>query len=86
MIAELIDSTDLDKKTCTTLVDTLQDEIVNILSKGGRFTQNGFGTFSTAISPEREGRNPATGQRMRFPKKRKIKFKASNSLKDNMNE
>lgn len=86
MLNELKESTELDKKTCSLLLDALHEEIVKVLSKGGRFTQNGFGTFSTSITPEREGRNPATGARMRFPKKRKIKFKAANSLKENINE
>ncbi len=74
------------KKLCNETLSTMIEEIVRTLESGGKFTQPGFGTFKTAVANERVGRNPATGKKMLYPKKRKLKFKASDILKGDINE
>ena len=37
----------------------------------------GFGTFSSKERPERQGRNPATNEKMTIPAKQVVVFKAS---------
>ena len=43
---------------------------------------NEFGTFSTAARPERQGRNPATGEPTTIKASTAVKFKAAKALKD----
>jgi nucleoid DNA-binding protein len=86
MIDELSEELGIGKKICGNLLTTVQDEIVEALVRGERYSQQGFGVFSMAISQERVGRNPFTGQKMRFPKKRRMKFKPSSVLKEDINE
>ncbi|MBK6499732.1 MAG: HU family DNA-binding protein [Saprospiraceae bacterium] len=45
----------------------------------------GFGTFSTAHKPAREGRNPSTGKTIQIEAKTSVKFKAGKSLTDAVN-
>ena len=40
----------------------------------------GFGTFSTKMTQERQGRNPATGESITIPSRLAVRFKASKSL------
>ena len=40
----------------------------------------GFGTFNTKVTPERQGRNPATGESITIPSRLAVRFKASKSL------
>lgn len=86
MVAKLSESVSIDKKLCTTLIDSLQEEIIKTVCKEGKVIQNGFGTFSAATTDWRKGRNLHTGQKMLYPPKRKIKFKLSNVLKESINQ
>ena len=45
----------------------------------------GFGTFSVASRPAREGRNPQTGQAIKIAASRQPKFSVGKSLKDAVN-
>ena len=45
---------------------------------------NGFGKFNVKASPEREGRNPATGEAMTIAASKTAKFKPSKTLKDQL--
>ena len=40
----------------------------------------GFGAFSTKMTQERQGRNPATGEAITIPSRLAVRFKASKSL------
>ena len=45
----------------------------------------GFGTFEVSERPEREGRNPQTGETMKIAASKAPKFKAGKALKDIIN-
>lgn len=45
-----------------------------------------FGKFITKDMPERDGRNPATGEAITIPASRRAIFKAQKSLKDALNK
>ena len=45
----------------------------------------GFGNFEVKDRPEREGRNPATGETMTIKASKAISFKAGKALKDAVN-
>jgi len=44
-----------------------------------------FGTFYTHHSPQRVGRNPKTKEVFTIPKRKKLIFKASSLVKNNLN-
>lgn len=86
MISEMSSELGITKKKCGETLNIMLEEIISTMENGGKFVQPGFGTFKPADSKERVGRNPATGQTMLYPEKRKVRFKASELLKDEINE
>ncbi|KPH63546.1 HU family DNA-binding protein [Novosphingobium sp. ST904] len=67
------------------LVDTVFAAIGDAAAKGEEISLNGFGKFKVKDSPEREGRNPATGEAMTFKASRKLTFAPAKAVKDKLN-
>jgi DNA-binding protein HU-beta len=42
----------------------------------------GFGTFSVGTRAQREGRNPTTGEKIKIPASKVVKFKAGKTLSE----
>ncbi|MBO4805134.1 MAG: HU family DNA-binding protein [Paludibacteraceae bacterium] len=66
------------KKALQAVIETISDE----LKRGGNVQLIGFGTFSVDERAAREGRNPATGEKMQIPAKKVAKWKPSKGLID----
>ena len=69
------------KKALDATVAAVKDSLV----KGDKIQLVGFGTFSVAERPAREGRNPSTGATITIPAKKVAKFKAGAELADALN-
>lgn len=59
--------------------------ITGALAKGDKVTLVGFGTFSTQKRPERQAKNPRTGEAIKIPAKTIAKFKPGSKLADAVN-
>ena len=55
------------------------------LAGGGRIEIRGFGSFSLHYRPPRMGRNPKTGESHLISERKSLSFKASESLKNKIN-
>ncbi|RYF12953.1 MAG: HU family DNA-binding protein [Oxalobacteraceae bacterium] len=60
------------------------DQISIAVAKGDEVSINGFGKFVVKDRPEREGRNPATGEAMTIPASKKVSFTSAKSLKEKL--
>ncbi|MGC9031590.1 MAG: HU family DNA-binding protein [Minisyncoccia bacterium] len=69
------------KKTAHEIVNTIFDEIINQLKKGNDVAVAGFGVFRVSKRKERMGINPKTGEKIKIPAKRAVKFRAAKDLK-----
>ena len=63
------------------------DEFVNIvtkelMTKDGKVTLVGFGTFKTLDKKQKKGRNPRTGEEIIIPRKKVVKFIPGKELKE----
>ena len=58
-------------------LDAMMNTTVETLKKGDKVVLLGFGTFSVADRPARQGRNPRTGEVIKIKAKKSVKFKAS---------
>ncbi|MYL99268.1 HU family DNA-binding protein [Novosphingobium sp. FGD1] len=67
------------------LVDAVFEAIGNAAAKGEEVSLNGFGKFKVKDSPEREGRNPATGEAMTIKASKKLTFSPAKGIKDKLN-
>ncbi|WP_216796263.1 HU family DNA-binding protein [Candidatus Vallotia tarda] len=86
---ELIDTVSLQasasKLQTSEILDTLFDVIKNAVSKGDSIQLIGFGSFSSGTRAERIGRNPKTGETIKIPAVKTIKFTAGKAFKDAVN-
>lgn len=76
---------DLSKADATRALDAVMSSITETLAKGEQVALVGFGSFSTAQSAERKGRNPSTGAEITIPAKTKVSFKPGKALKTSLN-
>ncbi len=76
---------DVTKADAKKLVEGVFAAIVEAAGKDGEVSVNGFGKFRVTDSPEREGRNPATGEAMTIKASKRFAFTASKTLKDKLN-
>lgn len=68
------------KKTITAVFD----QIADAAAKGEEVSIPGFGKFAVKDRPERQGRNPATGEAMTIAASKKVAFTAAKGLKDKL--
>ena len=74
----------LSKKQATDAFDAIFDTIAELLDRGERVQITSFGSFSVAERAAREGRNPATGQKIQIAASRNPKFKPARELKESL--
>ncbi|APX67902.1 DNA-binding protein HU (plasmid) [Sphingomonas sp. LK11] len=60
------------------------DQIAAAAAKGDEVSIPGFGKFAVKDRPERQGRNPATGEAMTIAASKKVAFTAAKGLKDKL--
>ncbi len=51
-------------------------------ASGAEVSLPGFGKFKVKVTPEREGRNPANGEKIKIATSRKLTFSSAKSVKD----
>ena len=74
------------KKDCTDVVETLFEVIKETLEKGEKIKISGFGNFVVRSKNSRVGRNPHTGETIEISARKVLTFKASQILKDAVNQ
>jgi len=73
---------DMTKKQINELVDNFFKLVVKNLKGGNRIRFSGVGILQVRKRAARMGRNPATGETISIPAKKKIAFRASKELKE----
>lgn len=81
---KLSQKTGLSQEDCKTVQEALLETIQESLVSKEKVTLTGFGTFDTKVSKARKGRNPATGEEMLIPAKRRVSFRVGKTLKDSV--
>jgi DNA-binding protein HU-beta len=81
LVAKIAKEAGVTKISATAAVDSLLDGIIHALKKGDAITFVGFGSFKTTQRRARLARNPRTGDAIRIPKRRVVRFTAGKALK-----
>ena len=68
------------------IVELVLREIVSSLERGDAVKLSSFGSFGIREKGERVGRNPKTGQEVPITPRRVLVFRASNIMKQRINE
>jgi DNA-binding protein HU-beta len=72
------------EKEAKAAVSAVVDKIAEAVARGEEVAISGFGKFTVKDRPEREGRNPATGESMTIAASKKVTFTAAKGLKDKL--
>ncbi len=67
------------------VLDAFFDTVRSATKGGDRVAWPGFGSFTTTQRKARTGRNPRTGDAVRIPATKAVKFSPSSALKDYLN-
>ena len=85
LISAVAEHSGVDGATAEKVVGALFDTVTNVAKAEDKVAWPGFGTFSGAMKPARQGRNPATGATIDIPASRVCKFSAASGLKSALN-
>jgi DNA-binding protein HU-beta len=80
-VARSTGSSDADAKKA---IAAVFDQIAGAAAKGEEVSIPGFGKFAIKDRPERQGRNPATGEAITIAASKKVAFTAAKGLKDKL--
>ncbi|WP_341744840.1 HU family DNA-binding protein [Azonexus hydrophilus] len=82
LIAAIAEKTEVSQAVAGRVVACVLDTIVDTVSAGGEVAITGFGSFGVAERAAKEGRNPATGDKIKIPATKAPRFKAGKVFKD----
>lgn len=82
IIAQLAEKSNLGKKEVKTLLQEFTTLAVSETKKKGMFVLPGIGRLVRVERKARTGRNPATGEAIKIPAKKVVKFRIAKAVKD----
>jgi DNA-binding protein HU-beta len=85
LAAKIAEANDIGKAQAKTLIDAFLKELIAEAATGAEIALPGFGKFKVKETPEREGRNPANGEKIKIAASRKLTFAAAKAVKDALN-
>jgi DNA-binding protein HU-beta len=82
LVRSLAETCEVPNKTARQFVDTLSSMAVAEVKKNGMFVLPGLGRLVKVERKARMGRNPATGESIKIPAKKVVKFRVAKAAKD----
>ena len=84
-VDQVADRAGLTKKDAGDAVEAFLETVEDALKRGSEVSFSGFGKFSISERGAREGRNPATGEKIQISASKVPKFTAGAGLKKAVN-
>ena len=85
LVAALAEEMGSDKKTAGAALDAIAAIVTKEVAAGGAVTIPGIGKVQCRARPERQVRNPATGETFTKPADKQVKVSIAKALKDSVN-
>ncbi|MES2845481.1 MAG: HU family DNA-binding protein [Pseudomonadota bacterium] len=85
LVAALAEQMGSDKKSAGAALDAIAAVVAKEVAAGGAVTLPGLGKVVCRARPERQVRNPATGETVTKPADKQVKFAIAKALKDSVN-
>jgi DNA-binding protein HU-beta len=82
IVKELATATGTNTKTAKMFMTSFSDMAVRETKKNGMFVIPGIGRLVRVERKARIGRNPATGESIKIPAKKVVKFRVAKAVKD----
>jgi DNA-binding protein HU-beta len=81
IVQKLADESQITKKVSKAMLDNLAQTAISEVKKNGVFVLPGIGRLVRVDRKARMGRNPATGEAIKIPAKKVVKFRVSVAVK-----
>jgi DNA-binding protein HU-beta len=85
LIEKVARATELNPRLAGQAVKAVVAVILDSLAAGEAVRFPGLGTFNVAARPARDGRNPRSGETIRIPASKAVRFHAGKAVKDVLN-
>ena len=85
LLAAVADAMGADKKTAGAALDAIAAIVAREVAEGGAVTLPGLGKVACRARPERQVRNPATGEMVTKAADKQVKIAVAKALKDSVN-
>src|SRR5215831_12047215 len=82
IVQSLADKIEVPKKVAKAMIDHLAHTAIAEVKKNGVFVLPGIGRLVRVDRKARIGRNPATGESIKIPAKKVVKFRVAKAAKD----
>jgi DNA-binding protein HU-beta len=82
LVRTLAENCEVNNKTARQMLDCLSGLAVTEVKKNGMFVIPGLGRLVKVERKARTGRNPATGESIKIPAKKVVKFRVAKAAKD----
>ena len=82
LIRKIAEANEISNKTAKAVLETLAETAVAETKKNGMFVVPGLGKLVRVERKARLGRNPATGESIKIPAKKVLKFRIAMACKD----
>ena len=82
LVRHLAEKTELNNKTAAAFLEHLADTAIKETKKNGLAILPGIGRLVRVDRKARMGRNPATGEAIKIPAKKVVKFRVAKAAKD----
>jgi len=80
LVSKIASNSGITASQAAKAVDGFVSAVSRALASGDKITLVGFGTFSVGSRSQRQGRNPRTGQDIKIPASKVVKFKTGKTL------
>lgn len=84
IISTLADKCDVNKKVVKDILDQHAELALAETKKNGVFVVNGLGRLVKSERKARMGRNPATGEQIKIPARKVVKFRVSKAAQESI--
>lgn len=85
LVEIMANAANISKNAAARALDAFTDSVTKSLREGKGMVLIGFGTFKTSQRVARIGRNPRTGEPMKIPEIKVVRFSAGKKLKEALN-
>ena len=82
LVRKLAETCEVSNKVARQFLDTLAEEAIREVKKNGVFVVPSIGRLVRVDRKARMGRNPATGEAIKIPAKKVVKFRVAKAAKD----
>lgn len=85
LLDRVVDAADVTKKEAEEVLGAFFQVTVAAAKKGDKVSWPGFGSFEGIKKKASTGRNPQTGEPVKIPARKALKFKASSTMREQLN-